>query len=654
MTTVFEMFKSIGSLPMSISNLDLGSLTQTITVREYIVNYEGSIPRTIAERFSRSVSVKDFGAQVDGVTDDTDAIQNALDCGADYVLFPAGTYRISSTINITQSCTLEALGKAIIKPVDGLTTNMALVTIQTGDLTIEGFSFEGNVSGGTASNRAIDVDQGSYKNITITDCMFTGFSNYGINAFESGSLDNFRIRGCNFKDFDSGDFGCIQLTEPSITGLLVENCRFDAITGTAIGVRDNGVGGILKGITIRSCNINHSSYGIVAIGVEVWNATDVSITNCIFKNSSNAIVPTGSMGVVISGNTFFNHTVRTIDVDTAGFVSITNNVFEDFENGVYIDRAVDVYLISNNVFRNGIYPISITRTFEKYSRVVISGNAINNSLGPDIGDVENFVFESNIMHFNETSVFNIQDTCNNGIISNNQFTITVSPGNLSLGIIRFRMTNALIESNQIICTAVGQSGMAGIINIGGASDRVVIRKNTIRNFSRGVLITDSTPGDVTNSIVSQNQYYNCAVPHVLVDGVQNGFNPCFIATFNGPIPQNSFSQFLAFSTIVMNRRFGALVNDMPAIPEAGLYHITLYINWQARVIGARFYYMRSNGSNIINGSGAGTTLWNAGSTYQNATYSGYFNAGDVITFVFYHNTSSPLNANIRFGIFKLV
>ena len=40
-----------------------------------------------------------FGAKADGVTDDTDAIQQAVDSG-DYIMIPAGNYLMNGTVTI--------------------------------------------------------------------------------------------------------------------------------------------------------------------------------------------------------------------------------------------------------------------------------------------------------------------------------------------------------------------------------------------------------------------------------------------------------------------------------------------------------------------------------------------------------------------------
>jgi hypothetical protein len=70
--------------------------------------------RTIAQKFAESISVKDYGAIGDGTTDDTAAIQAALNANSD-VFVPEGTYLISSTISIPANKKLSfAGGRGII------------------------------------------------------------------------------------------------------------------------------------------------------------------------------------------------------------------------------------------------------------------------------------------------------------------------------------------------------------------------------------------------------------------------------------------------------------------------------------------------------------------------------------------------------------
>jgi hypothetical protein len=56
----------------------------------------GAVATTAQTKFRQSVSVKDFGAVGNGTTDDTVAIQLAVNSGAKQVVFPSGTYLVSS------------------------------------------------------------------------------------------------------------------------------------------------------------------------------------------------------------------------------------------------------------------------------------------------------------------------------------------------------------------------------------------------------------------------------------------------------------------------------------------------------------------------------------------------------------------------------
>ena len=60
----------------------------------------GAVARTVQDKVGEVVSVKDFGAVGDGVTDDTVAFQNAA-AAAKCVYVPSGTYQLSGTIVVS-------------------------------------------------------------------------------------------------------------------------------------------------------------------------------------------------------------------------------------------------------------------------------------------------------------------------------------------------------------------------------------------------------------------------------------------------------------------------------------------------------------------------------------------------------------------------
>lgn len=174
--------------------------------------------RTIASKLGDIVSVKDFGAVGDGITDDTVAIQSAVNSGL-AVRIPAGVYIISGAgIQCPDGLTLFGDGRkqTILKKKAGVTElepilrerNVSGVFQPLNDLTVYDIGFEGN-----------------------GDVTLPGAKGAGLLRAYTGA--NWRIIGCDF--YNSRGYGCgfegaQSATDASkrgpMTGHFFEDCRF--------------------------------------------------------------------------------------------------------------------------------------------------------------------------------------------------------------------------------------------------------------------------------------------------------------------------------------------------------------------------------------------------------------------------------------------
>lgn len=137
--------------------------------------------------YSNYVTPQMFGAKADGTTDDTEAIQSAINSGEE-VFFPKGNYKITSPIVVPYGCTIKGTNDSII----------------IGDSSIDGFT--------------ISTDEVYIENITITDCKYAINLNGNKNVFSRVHLKNSTV-GCyinsarawgnNFNDcrFEYNDIG---------------------------------------------------------------------------------------------------------------------------------------------------------------------------------------------------------------------------------------------------------------------------------------------------------------------------------------------------------------------------------------------------------------------------------------------------------------
>jgi hypothetical protein len=104
----------------------------------------GTTERNAKDAISQNgLSVKDYGALGDNATDDTTAIQNAINAAIAAsvpVLFPAGTYRISAALTVTGALSMigagdSASGGTVIKQTSATANG---ITASAGSLSIQG------------------------------------------------------------------------------------------------------------------------------------------------------------------------------------------------------------------------------------------------------------------------------------------------------------------------------------------------------------------------------------------------------------------------------------------------------------------------------------------------------------------------------------
>ena len=157
----------------------------------------GAVTRNMQDKVRESVSVKDFGAVGDGVTDDTAAIQaaiNSLPASGGSVYFPAGVYKITSTIQVgngTNSAlstknSVQLLGSGCA-PFQGTSAG----TVLKWDGAIGGtvVSFNGSGDGFGLDRILVDCNLKAAIGIAVYSVRNSSFTNFAIREFRDTALE---------------------------------------------------------------------------------------------------------------------------------------------------------------------------------------------------------------------------------------------------------------------------------------------------------------------------------------------------------------------------------------------------------------------------------------------------------------------------------
>lgn len=295
------------------------------------------------------VNVKSFGAKGDGITNDTESIQNAINSlsTGGTIYFPKGVYNISSTIIVPQK--IFILGEGIGTTIRPMSSIINVFNI-TGSLTkIENLSITNQnnyATNGISINKSAD---NLY--VTIRDLYISSFSsgilwNNGDRAYvENNSFVNNTVAFKSLNDCRNSVFSRNYILGGSgfdygkvsqgVEGIVIsENHILNGNTGTeTFGLSFNGalsidiIGNVFDQI--------YNGNGINLIGT---NINCIKIYNCWFGANASATIAkygvfaTYGSGIFINGCTFtgFNQAgiyLKGISTNIINKVSISNCEF---------------------------------------------------------------------------------------------------------------------------------------------------------------------------------------------------------------------------------------------------------------------------------------------------------------------------------------
>lgn len=396
---------------------------------------------SVRARFDNSIlSLKDFGAKGDGSTDDTVAIQNAINSGSPIVVTP-GTY-ITQQISLPVGGNIRwhGFGQGVtnIKLKNG--TNTSIFTMGSGraDVTFADITFDGNSANQTSgTSNGVNADTGVTR-LTIRNCRFLNFRTRGISL--AGTVVDARIESCTFDGASSHlalaqqqtVFQSCTFRNGPTTSLLigddckVVNCRFEAASATQ---RFAIATGVSTSVGNRSV-IAHNTFSWAAAGASSDTDTVISTHSdaSLLRVVNNILVCGPHVGGIFIGG------LGTPAAVTASRCLISGNTIESpIGDGILVAQTGAGHTGVNNVICNNTVRDASKGTggavgigIEVHmSRSVVTGNTVEDSDGAGIwvGGLDSNVFGNTTRGNNLTADGGGIKLTRSGIVATNNVSL---------------------------------------------------------------------------------------------------------------------------------------------------------------------------------------------------------------------------------------
>lgn len=477
-----------------------------------------------------ALNVKDYGAIGDGVNDDRQAIQDAIDAaaqglGGGNVYFPEGTYLVKEIVFLKSHTHLELNEKATI--LNGINIkNHPSIVFMTGLFTDDGAQVEWDptedisYSGGTIDmNGALNEEGTKAKNLPLINSS---------GAFAIGNSNNVTIKNVTFKDSYQGH--AIQIAGSK--NVLVDNSRFlgqtlpktmkdgqiiskesiqiEPLTRKGFPYALNDDGKKSENVTIQNSYFGKSDKSgelVTAIGthyqtLSTQNPSNIKILNNHFDNMMYSGVRfTGFTDILIKGNRFDKKVKgESVHYRENGAALINAFSYKNVKDELDLNKKV---VITENTFYISDPKTKAIRVAKdsaeylgKVSDITVTKNVINNnSKETEQPNIELLRVSDNLV-VSENSIFGgkegivIEDSKGKITVLNNQFY------NLSGKYISFIKSNAngkepVIRDSDGNFNIVTENGLYKIVT-NNLSDTNEKEKNKEEKFKTSSYVHEKT------------------------------------------------------------------------------------------------------------------------------------------------------------------
>lgn len=446
----------------------------------YAPPFTGSLATNVEAKLAQTVSVKDFGAVGDGVTDDTAAIQAAIDAvvtTGQKLYVPAGTYIITDELVANGSLKIFGDGASSVLDCSGLSSGTTALTIQ------------GSVSATTTTMSAYVATNSR----TFSVASSSGFA-YG-DMIKITSTESFSLVDTNYKKGELGFVESVSVGSITLNAGLKTSYNSGTITVAKVNAIENPIVADLK---IIGPGDSAPNYGIrvdyakhpICRNVELIDFEDQafaysycdsgSISACRVTNCSGIANGVGyAFGLDLL--TQFSHVTDCV----ASYVSC------GFSTGGYYPVWNSV--VNGNSFYGGNSTRPLIQTHSNGANTVVSNNTVSSGqIGIGMFAFGCTVIGNTVFGQAQYGIYFIDDGVLNGQIIGNK-TLNCYRG---VGVGSYAVSgtpNMLIEGNQLMnCTANG-------ISCGAANAMIV--NNVMKNVSPGILYTGNGPATIENNVI---------------------------------------------------------------------------------------------------------------------------------------------------------